>query len=115
MAHINIYHFIGLGLDEQKHTATSYQIAKDAGFKEIIDQSLYDTVNLLFWNSPLPKGDGTYYKDMKQLHARVKIHFNESSSPWYVLKPDDQTVQNVVLTGKNKLDTFTTSRELEWS
>lgn len=118
MAHINICDYIALGLDTNAHDATSYVIAKDPDFNEIIDQSIHDTANLYKWTSPLPKrledGGKGFYSDLTQLYAKIKLHFGKSESPWWVLDLENQCIQQVILTEKDKDPLFSDSQWLEW-
>lgn len=117
MAHINVRDFIGIGLDMSTLTAVSYTFAKDKNFEKIIDQSIHDTTHLEKWTSPLPKlpedGEG-YYSDLTTLYARIKLHFGEHSSPWWVLEMKNQTDQNVVITEGKKPNVYTDSKILRW-
>jgi hypothetical protein len=93
MAKLEINDYIDIGTGGF-HNATSWQVAKDPEFKEIIDESLKDTVNVKEWHTMLPKrpedGPG-YYADLDMLYARVKVHVDEYESPWEVLEPKSQT------------------------
>jgi hypothetical protein len=99
------------------HSATSWQVAKDPEFTKIIDESLEDKVNLISWNTPLPKlqediVEGEvypYYSDLTALYARVKVHIDETVSNWFVLGPKSQLVQKVIITENDKEDIWTDS------
>ena len=119
MAHINVYDFVALGLDMSGHTATSYCVAKDKNFEQIIDSSIKNTQDLYKWTTPLPKrvedgGEG-FYSDLRKVYSRVKLHFGEFESPWWELDIEDQKVQDVVMTEKDKLPVFTTAEKLGWT
>lgn len=119
MAHINVYDYIAIGLDMTGHTGTSYQVALDPEFENIIDQSINNTQDLLYWNTPLPMPvvDGEkprFYKDVRNLYSRIKLHFGNHTSPWWELSKEDQKVQDVVMTQKNKKPVFTNSKDLGW-
>ena len=73
MAKLTISKIKALG--NATHVSTTWQVAKDVNFLDIVDESIEDTENLLEWITPLPKGDGTFYKDLSMLYARVKIHY----------------------------------------
>lgn len=119
MAHINIHNYVGIGLDFSRHTATTYQIAKDSNFTLIVDQSIKDTQHKELWYSQLPKrpedGPG-YYSSECKLYARFKLHFGDTvESPWCDFILDNQREQDVVITNEtNPLRAFTNSRDLEW-
>lgn len=117
MAHINVRDFTAIGLDMSTLTAVSYMVAKDKNFEKIIDQSIHDTANLEKWITPLPKlkedGEG-YYSDLPVLYARIKLHFGNHSSPWWVLEMKNQTDQLVTITEKHKPDVYTDSKALGW-
>lgn len=61
-------------------TATSYQIANDNLFTDIIADNPKDSVNLLMWNTTLKDGSGNVIKDLGILHARVRFHFGDLDS-----------------------------------
>lgn len=106
---INDYLDVGTG---GFHNASSWQVAKDPKFTKIIDESIADTENVKEWHTMLPKlpedGPG-YYADLDNLYARVKVHVDEHESPWFVLEPKSQNVQDVVITEQGKKDIHTTS------
>ena len=98
-------------------TSDSYVIAKDKNFEKVIDQSIHDTANLDKWVSTLPKlkedGEG-YYSDLPVLYAKIKLHFGNHSSPWWVLEMKNQTDQLVTITENYKPDEYTDSKALGW-
>ena len=109
MAAIKLLDFVDYGTGGYL-TAVSYQFALDPEFTQIIDESLHDTVNLTEWTSMLPKiGLPGYYADLDKLYARIKVHVDEYESEWYVLPPQNQNIQNVVITEEGKEPIFTTS------
>jgi hypothetical protein len=98
MATIHIDNYFDFGV-KTKHNGSSWQIALDSDFKEIIDESLDDKINVKSWNSKLPKLDGVgYYKDLSTLYARVKVHIDNTVSPWFVLPVGNQNDQTVIVT-----------------
>ena len=97
MALLRLNDFIDLNV-KGYHDATSWQFATDPEFKDIIDESLHDEVNLTEWVSMLPKKDGGYYADLDQLWARVKLHIDHNESPWYVCPPKNQNDQTIIVT-----------------
>jgi hypothetical protein len=98
MATVYLEDFIDLGLDG-RHDATSWQVALDINFNTIIDESLVDKVNLTKWKTPLPtiNGDG-FYSDLSALYARIKVHIEDTESPWFVLPTENQNYQQVTIT-----------------
>lgn len=122
MARIRLTDFEDLGTSGA-HSATSWQVAKDPDFIKIIDESLNDKVNLIEWNTPLPKlpedieEDEKYpfYSDETKLYARVKIFIDKSESRWFTIGPKSQTVQKVIVTEKDQPDRWSNTKELGWS
>lgn len=113
MAHIILDDFIDIGSGSD-HDATSWQIATDSKFKNIIDESLHDTKNLTRWYTMVPKpGEEGYHADLKVLYARVKIHVREYESDWFVIGPMDQNDQQVVITEEGEEDIHTSSKKLD--
>lgn len=114
MAHITLTDFIDVGTTKD-HDATSWQVALDPKFEKIVDQSLKDPVNLLKWYTPLKRIDGKpgYYKDEDALWARVKIHVEDYESEWFVIGPENQNIQDVIITEEGKPDIHTTSVKID--
>ena len=89
MATIGICDVITL-FQSGEHRATSYQFYNgETG--EIIDESIENTENLLSWNSQLSDGNGGHYRNLSDLRARVKLHYDGSDSEWIELGSYDQT------------------------
>lgn len=92
MAKIAIKNYLSLGASTPL-VATSYQIALDSEFTEIIDEIHQSEEYKLEWSSPLPKRDGSgeFYSDEVELHARIKLFLRDendvlyASDDWYVL------------------------------
>ncbi len=109
MAMLKIIDYIDICSDGV-HNATTWQVALDADFTQIIDESINDTVNVKEWHSMLPVINGIgYYADLEELHARVKVHIDDAVSEWFVLPVVNQNVQTVIITENNKPDIVTTS------
>lgn len=109
MAKITIIDIIDVGSGSY-HNATSWQVALDPEFTQIIDESLIDTVNVKEWHSMLPKISGSgYYADLDLLYARVKVHIDNYESPWFILRPKSQNIQNVTITEEGVATIHTTS------
>lgn len=89
MATIKICDFV-TAFQEGGHIATSYQFYNGVT-NDIIDESLVDTVNLLEWNSQLSDGDGGHYRNLTDLRARIKIHYDGDDSEWIELGTYNQT------------------------
>ncbi len=57
--------------------ASSFEIALDPDFKNIIDATYFNRNALESWTSPLPKIDGpagTYYTNLDKLYARGRVY-----------------------------------------
>lgn len=96
MAHYTI-NSIAEFLAINNHTHTDWQFALDAGFTNIIDESLLDAVNLLSYTTPLPKEGGGFYSDEDIVYGRARAWFGNTHSPWYELSGNQnfQTVKIV--------------------
>jgi len=93
------------------HNATSWQVATDENFEDIIDESLEDKINVTEWHSPLKKKGGGYHKTLDVVYVRVKIHIDNTVSDWFVgttANQNDQeliyTMNGVVIDTANSLD-----------
>lgn len=99
MAHIIIEKYLTLGSGSSL-AATSYQVAKDPEFTEIIDEIHESREFRLKWWTPLPKPGGGYYRDEVALYARVKLFREDnegnlySTDDWYVLPVANQVKWN---------------------
>lgn len=112
MAKLTIESYIDIGTGGY-HNASSWQVALDPEFTQIIDQSINDKVNVKEWHSMLPKLNGAgYYADLDALYARVKVHVDDYESPWFVLPPQSQNIQLVRITEDGKDDIITTSENI---
>lgn len=90
MALFMLSDFVSIGTNAP-HTATSWEVANDQYFTVLIDQSLNDANNLTSWHSPLRKPNGTgFYNENDNVYCRVKVHFENHSSQWYVLPVCEQ-------------------------
>ncbi len=65
--------------------ATSWQVATDKEFKNIIYESLKDTKNLTEIRVGLQKEDGSWYDEDDELYVRVKFHFESCETEWYLI------------------------------
>jgi len=98
MATLRINDYFDLGT-KGYHNASSWQVALDPEFTQIIDESLNDTVNVKEWKTMLPMiGGGGYYADLDNLYGRVKVHIDNTVSDWFVLAPKNQNDQTVIYT-----------------
>ena len=88
MARITIKKYLSLGADTPL-VATSYQVALDSNFTEIIDEIHQSEEFKLEWFTPLPKRDGSgkFYSDETELHARVRLFLRDENNELYA--PDD--------------------------
>jgi len=95
------------------HTATSWEVALDENFTQIIDSSYQDTVNLDKWITPLPEINGnSFYADLDIVYARIKVWIDNNESEWYTLIPKTQNYQPVKMRDADGTITETTSTEL---
>ena len=103
-------------------TAVTWQVALDDTFGVIIDESIFDTVNILSWSPGL-----THYSldrvipDDQPLSVRIKVYTNDTGktheSDWFIAKYIDPTngEKDITHNGKvvarikdNKDGTYTT-------
>ena len=100
MAHIIIENYLTLGSGSSL-AATSYQVAKDSEFTEIIDEIHESREFRLKWWTPLPKPGGGFYSDEIELHARVKLFREDengnlyATDDWFVLPMANQAEWNL--------------------
>jgi len=98
MAMLSIIDYIDINC-KGYHNATSWQVALDPDFTQIIDESIEDKVNVQTWHTMLPKIDGNgYYADLDNLYARAKVHIDNSVSDWFVMEPKNQNKQKIIVT-----------------
>ena len=90
--------------------AVTWQLAIDEKFTIIVDESIFDTVNILSWSPvishyALDKSIG----DDEELFARIKIYTNDTGktheSDWYNVKLVDPTNGEKDLTHNGKVIT----------
>ena len=108
MARFKVGDYLALGCSTYP-IASSWQVALDDQFTQIIDQTIEDKDNITEWNSPLPKiGQEGFYADLDELHVRVKYHVGNGSSEWFVLSGvGNQNDQEVIVTYEGEIiDTF---------
>lgn len=89
MATVEICDHVDL-FKSSEHIASSFQFYNGLT-GEIIDETIRDSVNLLKWNSQLRDGNGGHYRDLTDLRARVKFHYENEDSDWVELGSYDQT------------------------
>ena len=121
--------------------ASSFEIALDPEFKNIIDATYFNRNALESWTSPLPKIDGpagTYYTNLDKLYARGRVYagvvptdFDLPSyakdaevntkcdvtgtifySPWTEVAIGTQTYQEVTITEEGLPDIHTDSKKI---
>lgn len=99
MAHIEIKHYLILGSGSSL-AATSYQVATDPLFTDIIDEIHESREFRLKWWTPLPKKNGGFHKDLTELYARVKLFREDdngqlyATDDWFVLPVANQVEWN---------------------
>lgn len=88
MANIEIQKYLTLG-NNTPLIATSYQVALDSDFTNIIDEIVESREFKLKWYTPLLKNDGSgrCYGDEETLYARVKLFLEDDDGELYA--PDD--------------------------
>lgn len=76
---------------KSKHIGTSFRfINGDTG--EVLDENINDKVNLLKWTSELAKGDGTHYRNLKNIKGLIRFHYEGEDSRWFSIGESyDQT------------------------
>ena len=90
MAYLRVDDWLVLGVNSPV-TATDWQVATDEEFTDIIDESIEDTVNLFYWNTPLKISDRNYHSDTANLYARFRFHFgSDSVGEWLRLNDGHQ-------------------------
>jgi len=81
------------------HNASSFQVALDPEFTQIIDETIKDTIHVKEWHSMLPKiNEDGYYADLDNLYARVKVWVDDNESSWFVTEPKNQNKQKIIVT-----------------
>lgn len=100
MAKIEIKKYLSLGASTPL-VATSYQIALDSNFTQIVDEIHQSEEYKLEWSSPLPKINGTgFYSDETALYARIRLFLRDENDilyapdDWYVLPVMSQPAYN---------------------
>ena len=80
------------------HNATTWQVALDENFTQIIDESIKDTINVKEWHTMLPKiNEVGYYADLDNLYARAKVWIDDNVSEWFVMEPKNQNKQKIIV------------------
>ena len=105
MAIFTIDDYISFGT-KGYHNATTWEVATDENFENIIDRSYKDRVNVTVWHSPLPKPDGSgYYADLSTVYCRAKIWIDDvEANDWFYMKVQNQNEQKVIYTEDGKED-----------
>ena len=73
-------------------TEVEWQVATDIDFKNIIATKIVDDGDLFTCRIPLQKPDGTWYEEDDEIYVRVKLHDNNSESPWYLVDQDKSSL-----------------------
>ena len=91
MANIEINKYLTLGASTPL-IATSYQVALDKNFTQIIDEIHKSEEHKLFWSTPLPKINASgFYGNETAIYARVRLFLKDDKGnlfapdDWYVL------------------------------
>ena len=80
-------------------TGSTWEVALDSSFTQIIDRTTNNPDAIYSWTSPLPKiGKPGYYTDLPELHVRMRLHIHNSASNWFVLPVVDQRDQEISTT-----------------
>lgn len=99
MAKITIGKYLTLGADTPL-VATSYQVALDKDFTQIVDEIHESEEYKLEWSTPLPKIDGIGFYSDEILYTRVRLFLRDSKGnlyapdDWYVLPVASQPIYN---------------------
>lgn len=105
----NYYDFLTKGY----HNATTWEVALDPEFTQIIDRTVKDTTNVKYWHSMLPKITGTgYYADLDKVYARCKVFIDDDESDWFIVEPVNQNDQIITYTEDGKEDIIVNSLEI---
>lgn len=108
--YISIGTFMGI-------TAVSWRAlrGKDMNIQSnILDESIFDTVNIREWNTPLriSPDSNICHADIKTLYVAIKIHQGDTCSPWYISPAANQHKQmlhfrenGVIVNSVDSLDT----------
>jgi len=91
MALFELKDFIKIGVPDDP-IATSWQVAADPDFEDIIAESLFDKENIFQWRVAPIKEDGSFYEEDDIVYARVKLHFKNTDSDWFYMYPDKSSV-----------------------
>lgn len=122
MAKFTVVDFIDVGTGGE-HGATSWTVYKDKEKTIIIDKSIYDTKNVSYWHSPLPKEDGSgeFYNDLEEFYLEVELYFNIDpnkkfsgfKSDTYFVGPLTQRDEVIKITDGDNVR-YRTAKELGW-
>lgn len=96
MAKIFIGHLDTLGVDDVL-TKVEVVIAKDKDFKEKIDTFYKDRGELKIINNNLllPDEDFIPYKNLEEIHSKIRVYFGKGKSRWHILPIANQNMQSI--------------------
>ena len=88
--------------------AVTWQIGLDESFSIIVDETIFDTENILSWWSPLRKLDNKGFLDENSVfYVRVKIYSNINGqiteSDWFTVKEDKNNAETITIRYKGKI------------
>ena len=86
--------------------AVSWEVALDRDYLIIVDETIYNTTDILVWSSPLTKIDGTgHYDSTTPLYIRVKIYTTNNGkvdeSDWFYVGSEQDFDRVIKLTDKD--------------
>jgi len=93
------------------HNASSWEVALDKDFKNIIDSTYKNKDAIREWRTPLPNGKGGFYKTLDKIYARCKVWIDDDSSEWFEVKPANQNDQLIRITEEGKPDRYVSKIE----
>lgn len=100
---IGLYNSIG------NIVAVTWQISVDSNFVILVDETVFNTVDIPVWHSELRKIDSDgFYDENSTLYIRVKVYAKNGSgevfeSDWYYPTRNDDTLNNIKLTVDGKV------------
>ena len=84
MATLKIIDVIDIAMTSE-HTSSSWQIATDGDFDDILLDIVKDVDNLLELRTVIRNHDGTIYEFDRNTYGRVKMHYDEVDSTWFTI------------------------------
>lgn len=104
MAKLCIRDYVSIGM-VRPPTAVSWQVSLDKDFKDIIDESIKDNVNITSWTTPLKKigSNNEYYKNLDNLYSRISLWYDDLDTPWYTVDKANQNMQELIFVKDNEI------------